>query len=113
MAPCQLVKYRHEDSLCGNCKSVKTILPNIISDTQKGFIKDRFIGENTRLLYDLMHYLEYRDMPGLLLLIDFEKAFNSIELEFLVVSLKSSNFGPSICKWFKTFYVDAKKLCNK
>jgi hypothetical protein len=42
-------------------------------------MKDRFMGENTRLLYDLMHYLEENDMDGLLLLVDFEKAFDSIE----------------------------------
>jgi hypothetical protein len=27
-------------------------------------MKDRFMGENTRLLYDLMHYLEENDMMG-------------------------------------------------
>ena len=57
----------------------KQVLGGIISDTQKGFMKDRFMGENTRLLYDLMHYLEENDMDGLLLLVDFEKAFDSIE----------------------------------
>jgi hypothetical protein len=43
----------------------KQVLGGIISDTQKGFMKDRFMGENTRLLYDLMHYLEENDMDGL------------------------------------------------
>jgi hypothetical protein len=47
----------------------KQVLGGIISDTQKGFMKDRFMGENTRLLYDLMHYLEENDMDGLLLLV--------------------------------------------
>jgi hypothetical protein len=47
---------------------LKPLLPFIISDTQKGFIKGRFIGENTRLLYDLMHYLEQHNKTGLLLL---------------------------------------------
>ena len=86
----------------------KQVLGGIISDTQKGFIKDRFMGENTRLLYDLMHYLEENDMDGLLLLIDFEKVFDSIEWKFLQKALNSFNFGPSICKWFETFYVDSK-----
>jgi hypothetical protein len=66
------------------------------------------MGENTRLLYDLMHYLEENDMDGLLLLVDFEKAFDSIEWKFLRKALNSFNFGPSICKWFETFYVDSK-----
>jgi hypothetical protein len=66
------------------------------------------MGENTCLLYDLMHYLEENDMDGLLLLVDFEKAFDSIEWKFLRKALDSFNFGPSICKWFETFYVDSK-----
>ena len=86
---------------------IKKVLPFIISDTQKGFIKNRFIGENTRLLYDLMHYLEVNNKKGLLLLIDFEKAFDSIEWLFLKKALKSFNFGTSICKWFEILYSEA------
>ena len=86
---------------------IKPVLPSIISDCQKGFIKDRFMGENTRLLYDLMHYLEKHNKTGLLLLVDFEKAFDSIEWSFLKKALKSFNFGPSICKWFEVFYLKA------
>jgi hypothetical protein len=56
---------------------------------------------------DLMHYLEENDVDGLLLLVDFEKAFDSIEWKFLQKALNSFNFGPSICKWFETFYVDS------
>jgi hypothetical protein len=65
----------------------KQVLGGIISDTQKGFMKDRFMGENTRLLYDSMHYLEENDMDGLLL-VDFEKAFDSIEWNFFTESFK-------------------------
>jgi hypothetical protein len=39
----------------------------------------------------------YNDMDGLLLLVDFEKAFDSIEWTFLRKDLDSFNFGPSIC----------------
>ena len=56
---------------------------------KKVFIKDRFMGENTRLLYDLMHYLVENDMDGLLLLIDFEKVFDSIEWKFLQKAFQS------------------------
>ena len=46
---------------------LKGVLFAIISDSQKGFMKNRFMGENTCLLYDLMHYLEENDIEGLLL----------------------------------------------
>ena len=84
---------------------LKPILFSIISDTQKWFIKNRFLGKNTRLLFDMMHYLEENDLEGLLLLVDFEKAFDSLEWDFLKNALKSFNFGPSFCKWVDTFYV--------
>ena len=87
---------------------IKKVLPTIISESQKGFLKDRFIGDNIRLLYDLMHYLEENNLEGLLLLIDFEKAFDSVEWDFILKSLQSFNFGPSICRWFSTFYRDSK-----
>ena len=34
------------------------MLPKIIHEDQKGFMKGRYIGENIRLLYDVMQYAE-------------------------------------------------------
>ena len=52
---------------------LKKVLPDLISHCQTGFIKGRFIGESTRLVYDIMNYTEKRQNAGLLMLIDFEK----------------------------------------
>ena len=55
---------------------LKTYLDKIISrQNPPGFLKGRFIGENIRLVYDLMNYTEQKHIhvPGLLMLIDFEK----------------------------------------
>ena len=43
-----------------------------------GFIKDHFIGESTRLIYDIMAYTDIENIDGILMLIDYEKAFDSI-----------------------------------
>ena len=53
---------------------VKKVMNKLISTDQTGFMEGRYIGENTRLLYDIMQYTEGQHIPGLLLLIDFEKA---------------------------------------
>ena len=53
---------------------IKQVLDNIIHKDQTGFIKGRYIGENIRLIYDIMHYTESHNIPGLLLLVDFEKS---------------------------------------
>ena len=68
------------------------------------------MGENTRLLNNLMHYLEDKNMTGLLLLVDFEKAFDSIEWELLQKAQISFNFGSSICKWFEIIFKQRVEL---
>ena len=83
---------------------IKNILPDLINDDQKGFMKGRYIGENIRLLYDLIFYTKLRKKPGMLLLIDFEKAFDSVSHKFVFKALNFLNFGPSIMKWIKLFY---------
>lgn len=51
---------------------IKNMLHTIISPDQTDFIPERYIGENTRLIYDLRQYAEENDIHGVLLMIDFE-----------------------------------------
>jgi hypothetical protein len=60
-----------------------------------------------------MEYAEENDIPGLFLLIDFEKAFDSISWNFLSNILKFFNFWESIQKWVKTFYNNIKSAVNQ
>ena len=67
----------------------------------------RFIGENIRLIYDLLDITDSDNIPGLLVLIstDFEKASVSVSHEF-ILNLFGSILFWSIYKkkWIKTFY---------
>lgn len=77
---------------------LKQVLDTIISKTQTGFIKGRYIGENTRLIYDLMNFTEINNIPGLLIFIDFEKAFDSVSWNFPEKVMDFFNFGDSFKK---------------
>ena len=57
---------------------LQTVLQKIISKTQSGFKSIHFIGENTRLMYDITYYANCNDLPGLLMLIEFQKTFDSV-----------------------------------
>ena len=87
---------------------LKPLLPKLIDKAQTGFIQGRFIGEGTRLIYDLMNYTEQRDIDGLLMLIDFKKAFDSISWKFLYEVLNCLGFGPDFIKWIKLFNSNIK-----
>ena len=51
-----------------------------------------------------MDYTKTYDIPGLLLFIDFEKAFDSLEWNFMFKCLEVFGFGPSLTRWVETFY---------
>jgi hypothetical protein len=54
----------------------------------------------------LIDKLEEDDRQGLLLLIDFEKAFDTVEWLFIEKTLQFYGFGPSLQKLIKAFYCD-------
>ena len=54
------------------------VLPEIIHCNQTGYVKGRFIGEAARAIMDVMDHTKKQNTPGILLFIDFEKAFDSM-----------------------------------
>ena len=83
---------------------IKPLLVENIHNDQKGFLAGRYIGENIRIIYDVISYTEYKDIPGILLFIDFEKAFDCVSHDFLWNVLQFFNYGDSIIKWVKLMY---------
>lgn len=71
---------------------IKQMLPKILSADQTGFIPGRYIGENTRLVYDIMSFTELQDIPGLRVMIYFEKAFDSVSWKFIQETLNFFKF---------------------
>lgn len=92
---------------------LKRVLPNLISTNQTGFLQGRFIGENVRYILDLIDYSKSHNIPGFLLLVDFEKAFDKLEWSFIHRTLEFFNFGVSFTDWISTFYRNSMAcVCN-
>lgn len=68
-----------------------------------GFMTGRHIGENNRFIYDLLSYIELKNIPGLLVLIYFEKALDSMRWSFINQVLKYFGFGKNVIQWIKIF----------
>ena len=74
-------------------KRLEKVLPRISNPDQTGYIKNRYIGENVRLISDIMNYTEENNIPGIAPFIDFRKAFDTIERTLLTTALKNSISG--------------------
>ena len=50
-----------------------------------------------------MEYTKQQNIPGILLLIDFEKAFDSIDWNFMLKYLDAFGFGPTLIRCVEAF----------
>ena len=78
----------------------------LIPANQNGFIKGRSILDAVRTIDDVLEIgkIMMQNESGILLAIDFEKAFDSLNHEFLYQVLQKMGFGPNFLQWIGTFY---------
>ena len=63
---------------------MKKVLPSVIHHNQTGFVEGRRIVDSIRIIQDIMSYAKQNKLGGMLLFIDFEKAFDSINWTFML-----------------------------
>ena len=102
--PITLLNADYKISAKAIANRLQNVLPKIINSDQTGFLKGRFIGENIRLIDGLINHTAAANIPGLLLFLDFEKAFDTVEWSFIWKTLGSFNFGSSLISWIKVCY---------
>ena len=81
---------------------IKKNLPKLIGNSQTGFVQNRFIGENNRLTLDILKESELENLSGLLILVDFEKAFDSISWDYISKILNLFNFSDQTIQVIKS-----------
>ena len=60
-----------------------------------------------------MKITKIQNLPGLMILVDFEKAYDSLEWNFLFKALKKCNFGDSFIKWVRLLYTNISSCIMK
>ena len=66
---------------------LQKIIDQLISKHQSAYIKGRFIGTNARTILDAFEYCCDKNHEGILLFLDFQKAFDSVEWNFIFETL--------------------------
>ena len=91
---------------------IKPLLPSMINQSQTGFMKGRYIGENIRLICEILETTEAQNLPELVLFSDFEKAFDSANHKYMYKCFDHFNFGDGLINLVKLFYNDAQSCVS-
>ena len=87
------VDYKIISKACAS--RLKQVLPNLISPQQTAYIENRFIGENGRLIADIIEITDALNKEGFLVTMDIEKDFDSLDHSFVISVLRKFGFGNS------------------
>ena len=71
----------------------KTVINRIINASQSAYIQGRYIGENSRLVYDVISHVNQTHSSGVIMAADFEAAFETVSWAYVRTVLRELNFG--------------------
>ena len=80
---------------------IKKYLPFLISTNQTAYVEGRFISEGGRLFSDILQVTDFLNLRGLVVTVDVQKAFDSVNHLFLITALKKFGFGETFIKWIQ------------
>ena len=89
-------------------KRMDELLLQIIHYNQNVYVKGTTIFDAVRTVDDVISFMALKNISSLMIVIDFEKAFDSVNWNFLRKTLERFNSGPSFIAWIKAFYSDIK-----
>jgi len=80
---------------------LKVVLPTLVKSDQTAYVTGRFIGESCRLISDVIEIADKLNLEGWLVTMDIQKAFDSVDHDFLFCALENAGFGGSFLNWVK------------
>ncbi len=89
---------------------LQSTLPGLIHINQSGFMKNRAISDHIRTIDDLISISNSSNHSGMIVSLDFAKAFDSIDTNAIFNALDKFNFGKNFINMIKTL-VNKNKSC--
>ena len=104
--PIRLLSVIYKLASCAISNRINTTLKFIIWKQQKAYTSSGNIGTCLLNLLTTMLHCNKSKKDGLLLLIDFRKAFDSIDHDYIYKVMESLNFGKDIIEWMRLFLTE-------
>ena len=102
--PISLLSIHYKLASCAITQRIKPHMANLIGRQQKAYVDNNVIGSCIINLISMIKHVNEKKLNALILLIDFKKAFDSIDHKFITTALKAYNFGEGIIKWIQLFF---------
>jgi hypothetical protein len=77
------------------------VADRIVSPSQTTFMPGRNILEGVIILHESIHELQRKNLDGVIIKLDFEKAYDKVKWSFLQQSMGMKGFSPSWCAWIQ------------
>jgi hypothetical protein len=96
--------------ICTKALAIRTnkVLKEILITTQTGYIPGTQVNDNSRLLEEIIEFMEKTKQDGYLITLDAQKAFDSVDHNYLQKILGMYGFPPEYISWIKTIYKDLR-----
>ena len=78
---------------------LERVLPSITQLDQTGFVHGQTSTDNLRRYFDILYHTNELNFQNVILSVDAEKAFDRVELKYLMSVLRRFNFGPKFRHW--------------
>lgn len=85
-------------------RRIESLLPDLISHDQTGFIRGRQTQDNIRRTLHIMRYIQTRKISSVILGLDAEKAFDSVNWTYLYKVLEKFGFCEDVINIIKNLY---------
>ncbi|KAJ0892121.1 putative RNA-directed DNA polymerase [Helianthus annuus] len=87
---------------------LKVVLGRIVSETQSAFLSGRYILDGLLMTSEVISWAKKRDRKIFLFKIDFEKAYDNVNWDFLLSVLSQMDFPSIWCDWIRGILVSSR-----
>lgn len=84
------------------------VLPSLISEVQTGFVKGRNITENIVITNEVVHSIRSNKVKGMMIKLDFAKAFDSVKWSLLFQILHCLGFSERWIGWINAIFLSVR-----
>lgn len=91
---------------------LESLMSRLIDSSQSAFLKGRYILDNVLISQEIIHHSHVQKQPGVIVKVDFEKAYDKIHWSYILGVLHLRGFSPTWIQWIHLWLVSSQSCIN-